>query len=436
MDFLAPEEERRTMVIGGSTYVLKKKLAEGGFSAIHIALHPRGGTVIRSEVRKVAQVEIALLKSLKHRNIVRLLDSSAYGSYVNLVLEYCQGGNLWDYVKRRQGVPIDEIILFKVFRDAVRALNFMHVHKPPIAHWDIKMDNILEAGDGSFKLCDFGSAQKAVVLCSPKEKLRRAEELIQRYTSPIYRAPEMIVILNNSIGVDRLTQKVDVWALGCVLYSLAYFVHPFAQSSNLGILGGKYKIPAVPNYSKAAKDCIRHCLEVDADTRASTSDVLERTDAIIEGRKANVKISRGKKGDSAEVMASTKISKDRKMTKTKKKKKKKKKKRSSLDDIFSNISLEEKSAASAPRRSSTSTSTASSHPAPPLPAAAAAAAGASSTERKSVWDDGDDFFSESVASDSSTQKEVWGAAGGVSFSTAGLKNEAKAASDEFEDWFD
>jgi serine/threonine protein kinase len=176
----------------------------------------------RSNVRELAMREIKLLQGLRHKNVVNIFESAVSHGHVDIVLEYCRGGDLWNYVKSRAGRPLPESQVLTCFHDACSAV--AHMHSKKIAHWDIKMDNILRASDGTFKLCDFGSCQRSRLPCEKRSDYNKVEELVQKYTSPIYRAPEMIVILNNSIGVYELTEKVDVWALGCVLYSLAYFV--------------------------------------------------------------------------------------------------------------------------------------------------------------------------------------------------------------------
>ena len=62
---------------------------------------------------------------------------------------------------------------------------------------------------------------------------------IQRNTTPMYRAPEMIDLYSNK----PVNEKADIWALGCLLYKLCFKVHPFEDSAKLRILNAKYKIP-------------------------------------------------------------------------------------------------------------------------------------------------------------------------------------------------
>jgi serine/threonine protein kinase len=60
-----------------------------------------------------------------------------------------------------------------------------------------------------------------------------------RYTTPMYRAPEMVDTWSN----HAISTASDVWALGCILYTLCYMKHPFEDSAKLRILNGNYTIP-------------------------------------------------------------------------------------------------------------------------------------------------------------------------------------------------
>lgn len=64
-------------------------------------------------------------------------------------------------------------------------------HEPPVAHRDLKIENVLVAADGSLRLCDFGSATTRVQAYTTREEICREEEIIQKFSTAMYRAPEM-----------------------------------------------------------------------------------------------------------------------------------------------------------------------------------------------------------------------------------------------------
>lgn len=112
--------------------------------------------------------------------------------------------------------------------------------------------------DGKLRLIDFGSARIGPMPLRTAEERSVAEEDIAKNTTQMYRAPEMIDLYLR----DILTEKTDIWALGCVFYALIFLTHPFQEAGNLGILGGVSNIPAASNVSADAVALIPRMLDV------------------------------------------------------------------------------------------------------------------------------------------------------------------------------
>lgn len=66
-----------------------------------------------------------------------------------------------------------------------------------------------------------------------------------RFTTPMYRAPEMIDTWSNCV----VGTAVDIWALGCILYTLCFLRHPFEDSAKLRIINANFTLPPDPKYS-------------------------------------------------------------------------------------------------------------------------------------------------------------------------------------------
>ena len=81
---------------------------------------------------------------------------------------------------------------------------------------------------------------------------------IQRNTTPMYRAPEMVDLYSNK----PVNEKADIWALGCLLYKLCFKVHPFEDSAKLRILNANYKIPPTDSTYTMFHVLIRECVFV------------------------------------------------------------------------------------------------------------------------------------------------------------------------------
>lgn len=73
------------------------------------------------------------------------------------------------------------------------------------------------------------------------------------FTTPMYRAPEMLDTWNN----HQIDHSVDIWALGCILYTLCYMQHPFEDSAKLAILNGNYTLNQNDQQYKCFHEIIR-----------------------------------------------------------------------------------------------------------------------------------------------------------------------------------
>ena len=138
-----------------------------------------------------------------------------------LLMEYCPGGHLVDYLNTRlQNRPSENEVL-QIFHDICEAVAHLHKLQPPIAHRDIKIENVL-LKNGQFKLCDFGSCTTQSYLANtmiPQDMVKMEDE-IARFTTIQYRAPEMC-----DLHLKReLSEKVDMWAMGVLLYKLCFYV--------------------------------------------------------------------------------------------------------------------------------------------------------------------------------------------------------------------
>ncbi|QDS70563.1 hypothetical protein FKW77_010475 [Venturia effusa] len=152
--------------------------------------------------------EIAIMKLLDHRNIVRLYDVWENRNEIYLIMELVEGGELFDYVARRQRLG-EDIAVF-LFRQIVCAL--LYCHRLHIHHRDLKPENILLDHDAMcVKLVDFGMAA-----------LQPAGNLLTTPCgSPHYAAPELL----SSKAYDG--GQADVWSCGVVLFVMLTGYPPF-----------------------------------------------------------------------------------------------------------------------------------------------------------------------------------------------------------------
>ncbi|CAN0375477.1 unnamed protein product, partial [Ectocarpus sp. 8 AP-2014] len=143
----------------------------------------------------------------------------------------------------------------------------------------MKLENILRSSSGPHKLCDFGSCVQGRVPLDTAEQRANEEEVVEKTTTQMYRAPEMV-----DLYLEReLTERVDVWALGCILYAVCYLKNPFQDAGNLGILNAKIRIPDDSVFSSGLVDLIRRCLTASPTHRPSASEVEAGIHALGKG---------------------------------------------------------------------------------------------------------------------------------------------------------
>ena len=118
--------------------------------------------------------------------------------------------------------------LLKVINDIANGLR--HLHRYSVSHRDLKIENVLKGKDNNWKICDFGSCTSSQYNDKLMQVDREAlNEELEKVTTPLYRAPEQLDLFKGY----RINQKVDIWALGCIMYTLMYHRPPFDEGQKL-----------------------------------------------------------------------------------------------------------------------------------------------------------------------------------------------------------
>ncbi|CAK0836361.1 unnamed protein product [Prorocentrum cordatum] len=302
---------RGTTTIDGHQVTQGQLLADGGFAYVYRGSDLRTGEPVA--IRRVllqdaqslerARTEIAILRRLPpQKNVVRFVGAEIVNSVGGAhskatteavsLFELCNGGTLLARLERafdaaRPAIEKDSIASFGIRcccpclpeAEAVETLAAMssalaHVHSYGIVHYDVKSENILLGLDGVWKLADFGSAsvQTFELAGASRRKLLEVEEFVHGRCTPIYRPPELAdVHLRWPIG-----SKVDVFALGCVLYATLTGVHPFPMDSALANIQAKFAMPseAESAYAPALPAWARRTLAREPGSRPSAAELV------------------------------------------------------------------------------------------------------------------------------------------------------------------
>ncbi|KAL4199961.1 hypothetical protein AMTRI_Chr03g147390 [Amborella trichopoda] len=255
-------------------YILGRELGRGEFGVTYLCTDKETRealackSISKRKLRTAVDVEdvrreVAIMSSLpEHPNVVRLKAAYEDSEAVHLVMELCEGGELFDRIVARG--HYSERAAANVTRTIVEVIQMCH--KNGVMHRDLKPENFLYANkkeNAPLKAIDFGLS----VFFRPGE---RFSEIVG---SPYYMAPE---VLKRNYGPE-----VDVWSAGVILYILLCGVPPFWAETEQGVAQAilrvviDFKRDPWPKVSDSAKSLVRQMLESDPRRRLSAQQVLE-----------------------------------------------------------------------------------------------------------------------------------------------------------------
>jgi len=209
-------------------YKLLGHIGTGGMSSVYLAEHTRMGdkraikVLPKSRVKDATylarfQLEAKAIASLHHPNIVRAYDIDNDGDVHYMVMEYVDGIDMQQKVKRDG--PLELGTAAEMVAQAARGLH--HAHGKGVVHRDVKPANLLIDSSGIVRLLDMGLAlvnaeeDQSLTVVNNENVLGTAD----------YLAPEQAL---NSHSVDH---RADVYGLGCTLYYLLTGKPPFSDGT-------------------------------------------------------------------------------------------------------------------------------------------------------------------------------------------------------------
>ncbi|KAL8941370.1 MAG: hypothetical protein Q9211_001855, partial [Gyalolechia sp. 1 TL-2023] len=190
--------------------------------------------------------EVVIMKLIEHPNIISLYDVWENRGELYLVLEYVEGGELFEHISSYGQLPEHEAI--RIFRQIIAGLSYCHRFN--ICHRDLKPENILLDRNHNIKIVDFGMA----VLQPANRTLKTS------CGSPHYAPPEVI----RAVGYRG--DRADIWSCGVILYAMLAGCLPFDSPGDwsqvvASVLRGEYQFPE--GMSAYAQDLIYRMLQMD-----------------------------------------------------------------------------------------------------------------------------------------------------------------------------
>ncbi|XP_023147840.1 STE20-like kinase b [Amphiprion ocellaris] len=252
------------------------ELGDGAFGKVFKAQNKQTGILAAAKVIDTKteeeledyMVEIDILASCDHQNIVKLLDAFYYESKLWILIEFCAGGAV-DAVMLELERPLTEPQIRVVCRQTLQALVYLHENK--IIHRDLKAGNILLTLDGDVKLADFGVSAKNT------KTLQRRDSFIG---TPYWMAPEVVMCETSK---DRpYDYKADIWSLGVTLIELAQVEPPNHEMNPMRVLLkiAKADPPTLmqpSRWSPEFSDFLKRCLDKNVDNRWTAPQLLQHS---------------------------------------------------------------------------------------------------------------------------------------------------------------
>ncbi|KAL8154276.1 hypothetical protein V2J09_012036 [Rumex salicifolius] len=260
------------LVIPWSEIDLKERIGAGSFGTVHRAEWNDSEVAVKilmeqdfhPERVKEFLREVAIMKTLRHPNIVLFMGAVIQPPNLSIVTEYLSRGNLFRLLHRSGAREVlDERRRLSMAYDVAKGMNYLHKRNPPIVHRDLKSPNLLVDKKYTVKVCDFGlSRLKANTFLSSKTAAG----------TPEWMAPEVL-------RDEPSDEKSDVYSFGVILWEIATMQQPWGNLNPaqvvaaVGFRGKRLDIPRDVNPHVAS--LIEACWINEPGKRPSFANIMD-----------------------------------------------------------------------------------------------------------------------------------------------------------------
>ncbi|KAL2478616.1 CBL-interacting serine/threonine-protein kinase 9 [Forsythia ovata] len=251
-------------------YELGRTLGEGSFAKVKFARNTETGDSVAIKIidrdcvlhhKMVEQIkrEISTMKMIKHPNVLNLFEVMASKTKIYIVLEYVDGGELFDKIAKYG--KLKEDAARRYFQQLINAVDYCHSRG--VYHRDLKPENLLLDSYGVLKVSDFG-------LSALSKQVREDGLLHTACGTPNYVAPEVLT----DKGYDGTS--ADVWSCGVILFVLMAGYLPFDEPNLSALYRKIYRADfSFPSwFSSSSRKLIKRILDPNPLTRMTIPEIL------------------------------------------------------------------------------------------------------------------------------------------------------------------
>lgn len=252
-------------------YLINKQIGAGGMGTVYKAIDQRFNSLVAIKetlfdelnLQQAFEREAQLLNSLRHPALPHVIDYFAEGDRQYLVMEYFEGEDLSEILKRKRLFPVTDVLRWA--DDLLDALNYLHSQKTPVVHRDIKPQNLKLTTRGEIILLDFGLAKGKP---GDDSQVSRANSIFgySRNYAPL----EQI----QGTGTDV---RSDIYSLGATLYHLLTGKPPIDALTRATTFVNNQTDPLIPadalnqQIPNSIVQVLRQALELNPDLRPQTA---------------------------------------------------------------------------------------------------------------------------------------------------------------------
>lgn len=271
------QNEPKEILIGD--YIIKKTIGTGTFSTVKLGVHritqkkvavkilDKNKIESKDDLERIIR-EMQILTEMDHQNVIKIFKIYEEEDNFSIIMEYCEGGELFNYIVKKQRLSEDETCFF--FYQIINGIEY--IHSKGIAHRDLKPENLLIGKNQILKIIDFG-------LSNFYDGQKRLETPCG---SPCYASPEMVK------GKKYDGFNIDIWAIGVILFAMLCGYLPFEDDENDNdilfsqIIKNKIEYPSF--LSELSLDMLKRILVSDPLKRI-TVDEIKKHEFYLKGEK-------------------------------------------------------------------------------------------------------------------------------------------------------